>query len=325
MGAFYLIAKREWTECAKIGEAALVPLVATLRDPDSFVREGAAMALGKIGDMRTMEPLLEVVFDPSEDVRQAAAQALGKIGDPRAVKALSELTRDEHLIVRKAAVYALINIGPASVEPLVTVLEEPDADLRRSVVQAMSKMDDSVVPLIIPYLQHKIPYVRASAAEIVGAIRNVRAVRPLVDLLTDSNDEVRRTAAMALGQIGDDAAVDPLVAALKYADAEMQLVAAQALEKLGWIPDRSAAAAAFWITRRDWDRCYRMGEAAVEPLIAALKSKDRTLRVSASETLGRLYGSRRLDPIYKERVRAALEDITDPFVDDTLALIEQLS
>jgi HEAT repeat protein len=321
MGAFYWLAKREWPECVKIGEPALVPLVVMLKDPDELARENAADSLGKIGDPRTVDPLIELLYDSVPEVRQMAATALGRIGDPRAIDPISEVLKDPYPIVRRAATQALIELGPDAIEPLVTVLEAPDEDLRQSVVKAMGKFGEPSVELLLPYLEHADSTVRASAAEALGTIGDHRAVRPLINLLTDEDDEVRKIAALSLGQIGDEEAIDPLVAAIKYAEADMRQAAARALEMLGWVPDRSAAGAAFWMTKGDWDRCYKMGEAAIEPLISALRSKDKSQRVLAAETLGRLFRSRKLDPLYKERVRYALENITDPFVDDAIEMM----
>jgi len=64
----------------KIGEPAVEPLIQALKDGYSHVREGAAKALGEIGDIRAVEPLIQALKDEDSDVRKIAAEALGKMG-----------------------------------------------------------------------------------------------------------------------------------------------------------------------------------------------------------------------------------------------------
>lgn len=49
IGATYWIAKSEWNRCVEIGEPAVEPLIAVLRDRESWVRQAAAGALERIG------------------------------------------------------------------------------------------------------------------------------------------------------------------------------------------------------------------------------------------------------------------------------------
>ena len=80
--AAYWTVKRRWDKCVEIGEPAVEPLIKALGDSDYRVREGAAEALGTIGDGRAVEPLIRALNDANGDVREGAAGALGKIGEP---------------------------------------------------------------------------------------------------------------------------------------------------------------------------------------------------------------------------------------------------
>jgi uncharacterized membrane-anchored protein YjiN (DUF445 family) len=92
--AIYLVAKKKWDDCVKIGIPAVEPLIGVLRDEDWRVREAAASVLGKIGDKRAVEPLIAALRDGDSDVREAAASALGEIGDKKAIPALVLHLRD---------------------------------------------------------------------------------------------------------------------------------------------------------------------------------------------------------------------------------------
>ncbi|MDD3710890.1 MAG: HEAT repeat domain-containing protein, partial [Methanothrix sp.] len=62
---------------------------------DDRVRVGAAVALGRICDAKTVNPLIEALNDSVSMVRQLAAFSLSRIGDPRAVNPLIEALDDE--------------------------------------------------------------------------------------------------------------------------------------------------------------------------------------------------------------------------------------
>lgn len=62
-----------------IGEEATEPLIDCLKSIDPFVREGAAEALGNIGNARAVEPLTKLLKDRSIDVRMVVQESLDKI------------------------------------------------------------------------------------------------------------------------------------------------------------------------------------------------------------------------------------------------------
>ena len=62
---------------AKIGKAAILPLIKALKDKDSDVRKNAVISLGKIGDSRAVIPLIKTLTDQDSWVRKEAARALG--------------------------------------------------------------------------------------------------------------------------------------------------------------------------------------------------------------------------------------------------------
>ena len=72
---------------------------------------GAAMALGKLGDVRTVGPLISLLSHRSEFIRRAAADALGKVGDARAVGPLIAAMQAGR-IVPQQVVSALEKIDP---------------------------------------------------------------------------------------------------------------------------------------------------------------------------------------------------------------------
>lgn len=129
-----------------------------------------------------------------------------------------------------------------------------------------------------------LPYARrlleeeGRAARICGALalselRDGRSVPLLIDALGDRRRQVRWTAAMALGRIPDPRAAEPLIGLLNDRSQPTRL------DGYDQTPPAYAQAA---------DALVAIGQAAVEPLIAALRHDDPRIRGGAADVLGRI-------------------------------------
>jgi nitrite reductase/ring-hydroxylating ferredoxin subunit len=129
---------------ARIGTAAVDPLVAALDDKDSVVRLRAAWALGQIGDGRPVEKLILALRDGDWSVRMRAAEALGKLRVQRATGALLLLLRDKNADVRRHVIAALTKIAdPASADRLGVALKDADWRVRMGAALALSAIGDA--------------------------------------------------------------------------------------------------------------------------------------------------------------------------------------
>jgi len=63
-----------------LGPAALGELSAALQNGSAVRRQGAAVAMGRIGDAAAVEALRGALADDDENVKKAAAWALKKLG-----------------------------------------------------------------------------------------------------------------------------------------------------------------------------------------------------------------------------------------------------
>lgn len=79
----------------------------------------------------------------------------------------------------------------------------------------------------------KNPAERQDGAEVLGELKDKRAVELLIRLLNDRDTKVRQNAAYALGQLGDVKAVRPLIK-LAQRDSQCRHVA---IQSLGLLPD----------------------------------------------------------------------------------------
>jgi len=151
-------------------------IIAALKDEDMYVRKGAVIALGEIGDERAVEPLIATLKDEDSNVRKNAAEALGKIGNERAVEPLKQALKDKSKDVQIWVAFGLYKLGDTQkIEFLITALTNEDGGIRRA------------------------------AAGALGELKDPRAVEPLISALKDEDSNVRKNATKALLEItGED-------------------------------------------------------------------------------------------------------------------------
>jgi len=134
-GAAYWVANEKWERCIRFGDKAVRPLIAALRDKnvmdnavetvsrlgvkaldalidalrqdDWYLRTGAALALGKTGEVRAINALVTALERGDEAVCLVAPVALGKIGTSQAVEPLMAFLSHEKTAVQRAAAHTL--------------------------------------------------------------------------------------------------------------------------------------------------------------------------------------------------------------------------
>jgi HEAT repeat protein len=198
----------------KIGKPAVRSLIRSLKDKDPLVRSNAVKALGAIQDPRAVKPLIKVLNDGIPLIQRQAVEALGRIHDIRAaeplVAVLLDNSRKPH--VRMSAAQALGQLGdppavdPPAVDPLIDVLQDNHWEVRSCAAEALGNIGDlrAVKPLIAA-LNDRDATVRGNAADALAKLKDPRAVVPLTQALTDRNSVVRQKAARALTAIaGED-------------------------------------------------------------------------------------------------------------------------
>jgi HEAT repeat protein len=134
-GAAYFAARRLWDECVRYKQKALEPLLLALDARDHIIREGAARALGQIGDTRAVTPLISALkTHPDSTIIDALAQ----LGDPAALDLLIEILGKDHPLDRTSAARALKAFNhPAAVPPLLVALHDPDFRVREAAAETL--------------------------------------------------------------------------------------------------------------------------------------------------------------------------------------------
>jgi HEAT repeat protein len=147
----------------------------------------------------------------------------------------------------------------------------------------------------------------ASAAKVLGARGDERAVGALLELLYHPQADARCAAAIALGLIGSEAAVPDLRNAIQDCDREVAAQASLALQRIGAEGSETAACASL-IAEMDAADPERRALAAralgglidldsVEPLISALSDPNSQVRGDAAGSLGWIGDTRAIAPL----------------------------
>jgi cyclophilin family peptidyl-prolyl cis-trans isomerase/HEAT repeat protein len=238
------------------GVAHLTPLLAGDADPE--VRQMAAFAIGLIGDPAAATALTAALSDPEPIVQGRAAEALGMIGHKPAADAIAgmmaahvkagalngiapddlEYPKPPPTEAVRLGMYALVRLG--SYPALAAVLTDGAGTPVSSwwpVAYAFRRVGDANAgPVLLSLLRSDGSITRAFAARGLGAIKDARAVEPLIAIVSNNVDyaHVRVEAARALADLGAAAAAGPLIKQLSTPklDATLRLEFLTALGQL---------------------------------------------------------------------------------------------
>jgi len=268
----------------------VIELIDQLKDPDNRTRRSAVEALGNLHDTRAIEPLISVLKDQNLADQSDAATALGKIGGP-AVNALISALRDQNANsrARQSAAFALGNIeDPRVVEPLIATMTDPDRYLRSEVVRAISKIrDPRSTDALIAALKDSDSFVRGDALGGLYKFKDPRSTDALIaEMLKESNPLNKDAIAGALADIGEPA-IPLLIAASKdpstYANAAIPNGQNDQQRAAYAAASRAMIASVF----------AKIGEVAVDPLLAALNDANPTRRASIASALAEINDAHR--------------------------------
>lgn len=163
-------------------------------------------------------PLIQTLTDQVSEVREAAAQALGQWGDQRAVEPLLAMIQDTDVEVRRAVVDALrYPKDERALEPLLNAFfTDDDMQVRAYAAEGLGRHleDNRAVNTLIQALQDEQSHVRQQAAELLCSLKDERAIDALVQALQDNNPEVREWSIEALWELcigkGDDLSTETI-------------------------------------------------------------------------------------------------------------------
>ena len=174
--------------------------------------------------------LLPAMASGDAATRTSVLKILLGIGDAAGViKRYIRFTATLAGFVRDRALDSLREFGAALVDPVIELLQDPDPDIRSGAVAVASGFDDvRIVPSTIQLLRDSDWWIRISAADTLGRMKDPRGVEPLAAMLADP--EIKRAAIEALGRIGDPRALPALGRMLADPSPDVRIEVMQALK-----------------------------------------------------------------------------------------------
>lgn len=210
-------------------------LMGALQDDDQSVRKTAIVSLGELADARAVDSLVEALFCEKEiPLKILIEEALGKIRDKRAVEPLVTVLQDEDPEVRRKAAETLGIIGdPRSTDALIKALYDVEASVRGNAIMALEKLrTPAVVPSLLALLKDESSSIRKTVVETLGNFGDKRAVDGLIEALKDEDSSVRASSAVAIGKLGDQRGLPYLKEALNDPDFFVSMYAQTAIKNL---------------------------------------------------------------------------------------------
>jgi HEAT repeat protein len=258
------------------------------REKNREIAQMAVRSLAQLTSERSMAVLAEALEDEHQCIREAAVRGLMFSRHEQVLPMLTRALNDEHVRIRRLVAVALGNTGSTqAVQSLLDIIRYPTAD---EYVQAL----DALVQI---------------GRELDIKEKHSMIFLPLGEMLYETHlqksDQGRETLEWMGWQMDG---VSPLLSAEERAqqNTSRRVAILQTLEDLGWQPDGSAIEAEYRVSRGEWEACVRIGEPAVDLLIALLQDADEVVRQHAYNTLVEIGA-----PASAKLLNALQDDIAD--------------
>lgn len=262
---------------ASISEKRIQELIKQL---DSRTWDQAAKELVRIGEP-AVDPLLRALNQNSHWISARASSPLSKIQSAKAVDgllgALDNTKLDDR--IKRYILQSLGNVESERVlNPLIRYLGHEDWTIRCAVLRSLGQIGGQTAEeAVIGALKDKERYVVESAITILGQMKSTRAPAHLIEILEDREGMGRIKIGRALAEIGEPS-VDAIISSMRT-DMDREIC---------------------------WHLVWALGrinsDAAIEPLVQALKSRNWMVRNEAAVSLVRINS-----PTSKKPLRRLLE------------------
>jgi len=238
------------------------------------------------------------------DEIQAAAS------ESRAEMYIRTLRLTDNWHFRRHYVGALEKLGEQSIDPLLTLLKDPDPSLRQIAASVLGRIGSPrAVNALIESLSDKNSNVRSDAASSLGKIKAEKAVEPLIRFLEDESASGVYVAATALGRIGSKKAVKPLIQSLDQPNYWNRKAVVTALWNIG--SEEAVDPLLDILKEENLDVSVKReimvaflkleSPKTVSALRDALNDEDHEVRIYAQEALKRLNSDKKRKQLLKER------------------------
>ena len=261
----------------------LQDICCALQSADEEIRRSALFSLRNIPCNDAEAILFAAMGDESWRVRKEAVECYVFL-NPDLIsieRLLNLLCNEDNAGLRNSAAEAVIRLGSASASPLMKMVQDQDADVRKFVIDVMGAIGDPIfVPALLQALDDTEVNVASAAAEQLGALGDTETAESLMNSILARDEELFRFSALgALGTLAKPAPVPE--ALIKLADQDILRKAV--FECLGTISD----------------------ESSFKLLLNGFSCRQRSSRAAAVKALYKIYG--RSSAAAQAMIREALQ------------------
>lgn len=216
-----------------ISEKEMLQQLDRMHEKDPCIRRDAIGVLTGVKDARVLYPLIKSLQDDAPGVQQAAMDALIAFEEEAAVYQVLPLLSDRRVHVRNMAREILDKIGGYGIDLFLPHVKDKDEDVRKMIADILGSIHrPESKKMLIEMLQDPCNNVRSSAAEGLGRVGDSSAVEALIGVLNDE-DWGGLFAAGALGRLRDKRAIRPLMRLVSSGKTELQIAAIDAIGEVG--------------------------------------------------------------------------------------------
>ena len=231
-------AERRRLTVLRIGQSQdcrLLELIEPLRnDAWKMVRQAVAMAFGELANSRSVALSMELLCDREGDVIRESIRSLKKLADVRSTRPLMVLGLTEPSL-RVQTLDAVVSFGSSGISELLEIINERNPLTIEDAVIALGRIGDTrAVPALLLTLDHADDRFRPKILDALGLLGDRSALSAIVGQLSDNDEKVQLSAVRAVQRIPDLRAVKPIVKILhETQNAELRLQSVIALATSG--------------------------------------------------------------------------------------------
>jgi len=170
-------------------------------------------------------------------VRAQAAYRLGLMGSPQAESFLIAALDDPIAEVRLMAIRSLAALdGQLALKPIIEHFKENSGWGLLEISDIVLRLGPVCLPILLETLNGDALRARLVAIDLLGLLKDSRAVAPLILTLNSPRQEVRIRAVKALGLIADAAAIPAICRCAGDPSWEVRLMVGSAIGRAGGLP-----------------------------------------------------------------------------------------
>lgn len=240
-----------------------------------------------------MQPYLEKTAGKgSKGARIKALTMLGHFSDKDSLKTLLSHAGDADIYVQITALQGLAARGAVKqISQIVRSLNRSGHTNSTMLADVLRRFGEDAVPALLKLAQSGAGVeIRMAAIMALGSIGSLQAVRVLMKLIGDAEDDIRIQSIDALGRIGDARAAKIIATHLEEKSAVIRLHAAKALGQLGQVATMPQLAARlddadWWVRFRAAEALFLFGDKGIA-LLGSISGQQTRAGIIARQVLG---------------------------------------